>query len=170
MNATLALLTYGFVAVALVAAGIYALNRGFKLILSGRGRSKEESSVELLGFKAAVGSLGALVMVTSFLWGFAAVYALPKYKDPNVTVAFLEKDKMIESLTAELGTTRSELTHARSAVASIRDLQQALNAQQGELAKWQAAIKTSRMTEAAAHAENAQAKIAEVQRKVHDLF
>jgi hypothetical protein len=102
MNVTITLLMYWSIAAGLIAGGLYALTQGFRLVLKGQGKSKDESSVTFLGMKATVGSIGSLVMITSFMWGWAARATLPSYKDPNTTIALraeLEKSKsMIVSL------------------------------------------------------------------------
>lgn len=94
---------YWTISFGLLIGGLYALNRGFKLVLSGRGRKREENKIEALGLKATVGSIGSLVMITAFLWGWAASYTLPNYKDRYVEIAALkEKENQIKALETEL--------------------------------------------------------------------
>ena len=78
MNSYITLTIYGFVSLALVTGGVFSLTKGFKLVLEGKGKTKEESSIEFAGIKITVGSIGGLVMITAFMWGWAAVQALPK--------------------------------------------------------------------------------------------
>jgi septal ring factor EnvC (AmiA/AmiB activator) len=157
MHAAFALFIYGSVAAALVAGGIYALNRGFNLVMSGRGRPREECTVELLGFRATVGSIGSFAMVTAFLWGYAAVLALPKYKDPNITIALAEKDEAIGSMNAELTATRSQLASAKSKVADIQKLE-------GTLAQKDRTIKsvTTELMAARSQLESAKSVLAHI--------
>lgn len=96
MNAIITLLTYWSIALGLLAGGLYALNRGFSLVMSARGKTKEDSRVEFLGLKVTVGSIGALVMITAFMWGWAAKLALPNYKDAEITISAL-KEKIEET-------------------------------------------------------------------------
>lgn len=103
MNAIITLLIYWSIAVGLIGCGLFALSRGFKLVLEGKGKSKEENSIEFLGVKVSVGSLGSLVMVTAFMWGWAAKLALPNYKDANIEIHAL----------------RQELTHTKTTLAML---------------------------------------------------
>lgn len=86
MNATITLLIYWSIALGLICGGLISLVKGFKLIMEGKGKSREESSIEFCGLKVHVSSLGSLVMITAFLWGWAAVKALPDYKDQLVEI------------------------------------------------------------------------------------
>ncbi len=102
MNATITLLIHWSIAIGLIIGGITALIKGFELVKSGKGKTKEESSIEFLWLKVKVKSLGALVMLTAFMWGLAAVRALPNYKDPFVEIcttnARNEINKSIEEI------------------------------------------------------------------------
>ena len=132
MNVTITLIMYWLVAIALVCGGLYALNRGFHLVLSGKGRSRDESSVEAFGIRATVGSLGSLVMVTAFLWGYAAVLALPNYEDAEVRIDRLAqeleaRDRQLAGLHSQLSTTVSEVGLIESELVAAQE--------QGELSE-----------------------------------
>jgi hypothetical protein len=86
MNATIVLLIYGSIALGLICGGIIALLKGFKLIMKGRGKKSEKNSIEFVGLKVRLSSIGSLVMITAFMWGWAAVKALPDYKDQLVEI------------------------------------------------------------------------------------
>jgi hypothetical protein len=111
---TLTLCIYWSISFALIGVGFYALNRGYKLILSGRGKSKEESTVELFGLKATVHSIGALVMITAFLWGFAASRTVPSYETNDVRIKALmasleQKDQKLAEFQSNLFNTKALL-------------------------------------------------------------
>ena len=63
MNATITLFIYWSIASGLIGGGIFALIKGFQLVLGGKGKSKEASTIDIFGVKASVNSIGALVMV-----------------------------------------------------------------------------------------------------------
>jgi hypothetical protein len=92
MNAIITLLIYWSIAVGLIAGGLFALAKGFRLVLEGKGKHKEESKIELFGLKVSVSSIGSLVMITAFMWGWAAKLALPSYKDQNVEIHALKTE------------------------------------------------------------------------------
>lgn len=168
MNVTITLLIYWSIAAGLIGGGIFALAKGFKLVMEGRGKTKEESTVEFMGLKASVGSIGSLVMVTAFMWGWAAKLALPSYKDPDVEIHALRQEfEQIETalaslreehsakiaqmanLEARLAGASSELEQSRAVVAAAEyetevkqtELQTRLDEQQSRIAELQAAIK-----------------------------
>lgn len=85
-NVTITLLMYWSIAAALVVGGIFSLKKGFDLVLSGKGGAPQDNQISIFGLKASLGSLGALVMVTAFLWGYAASLTLPDYKDTEVQI------------------------------------------------------------------------------------
>ena len=86
------LIIYGSIALLLAVGGIYSLKMGFKLIAKGKGKKPEESSINFLGFKATTGSIGALVMITAFMWGWAAKLSLPQYDDGQTKITALTKE------------------------------------------------------------------------------
>jgi hypothetical protein len=92
MNATLTLVMYWSIALLLASGGIYALKKGFNLVTFEIAHKSSASSVEFFGFKASVNSIGALVMVTAFLWGWAANLTLPDYDDGSTKIALLEEE------------------------------------------------------------------------------
>lgn len=92
MNATLTLVMYWSIALLLAFGGIYALKKGFKLVMAEVAHKSSASSIELFGFKASVNSIGALVMVTAFMWGWAAKLTLPDYDDGLTRIASLEEE------------------------------------------------------------------------------
>lgn len=72
-----AIIVHGLISAALVVGGIFSLKSGFKL-LDGQGKQdRQQSSISVMGLKASVNSIGAFVMVTSFLWALAAWKTLP---------------------------------------------------------------------------------------------
>lgn len=92
MNATLTLVMYWSIALLLAFGGIYALKKGFNLITFEMVNKSSASSVEFFGFKASVNSIGALIMVTAFMWGWAANLTLPGYDDGVTKIASLEEE------------------------------------------------------------------------------
>jgi len=128
MNVIVTLLIYWSIAAGLIGGGLFALARGFKLVLEGKGKTKEESSIQFLGLKVSVGSIGSLVMVTAFMWGWAAKQALPNYKDQEVEIHALMADlKETEAAVVSLrkrhadqleqvGNLKTELSSARAAL------------------------------------------------------
>lgn len=92
MNVTITLVMYWSIAIVLAGGGIYSLKKGFELILSGKGKAKEENSIEIFGLKASLSSIGSLVMITAFMWAWAAKLTLPNYKDANVEITALMKN------------------------------------------------------------------------------
>ncbi len=131
-DSTLTLIMYWSISAALIAGGLYALHRGFALLMSGRGKKAEENTIEAFSMKFTLGSIGSVVMVTAFLWGLAAAWALPNYEDPNTTITAMrlsleektrtiqtletdlqKKDKEVVAVKTQLGNTMSELATAR---------------------------------------------------------
>jgi multidrug efflux pump subunit AcrA (membrane-fusion protein) len=103
MNVTITLLIYWSIAVGLIGGGLFALAKGCKLVLEGKGKTKEENSIEFFGIKANVSSVGSLVMITAFMWGWAAKLALPSYKDAVVEIHALRQElKQTETALASL--------------------------------------------------------------------
>jgi uncharacterized protein YlxW (UPF0749 family) len=121
-----------------IGGGIFALIKGFQLVLEGKGKTKEESSLEFLGVKASVGSIVSLVMVKAFMWGWAAKLALPSYKDAEVEIHAL----------------RQELTQTETALASLKEQNAGKLAEvenlENRLAAARSALEQSQMTIAAA--------------------
>lgn len=168
MNVTITLLIYWSIAVGLIAGGIFALIKGFQLVLEGKGKTKEESSLEFLGVKASVGSIGSLVMVTAFMWGWAAKLALPSYKDAEVEIHAIQQELMqtetalaslkeenaskiaeVENLESRLAAARSTLEQSQMTIAAAVDnkkekqeeLEALIEEQQTRFAELQAAVK-----------------------------
>jgi hypothetical protein len=141
-DTTLTLVMYWSISAALIAGGLYALHRGFKLLMSSRGRKAEENTIEAFGMKFTLGSLGSLVMITAFLWGFAAAWALPNYKDRDTTITNMqlsleEKTRTIQTLQTDLSMKDKELVAVKtqlgiavSELTAVRDRQSRLVADQ----------------------------------------
>lgn len=85
------LIIYGCIAVMLALGGIYTLRKGFQLIVNGSGKNVESSSIKFLGLQVTTGSIGALVMMTAFMWAWAAKLSLPQYHDGKVQITALTK-------------------------------------------------------------------------------
>ena len=64
-NESITLIIYGGLTFLLAFGGIYTLRKGFQLIMSGRGKSQESSSINFLGLHVSTGSIGAFVMITA---------------------------------------------------------------------------------------------------------
>ena len=111
MEKIVPLLPYWSIAIGLLFGGLYALHRGFGLVLSARGKTKEESSIEFFGLKATVGTIGSFVMLTAFMWGWIATFALPNYKSEDVSIDYalqLEHLKDTQRLLARIAILSSE--------------------------------------------------------------
>jgi peptidoglycan hydrolase CwlO-like protein len=168
MNATITLLAYWSIAAGLVGGGIFALKKGFDLVMQGKGKAVSESTIEFFGFKITVGSLGALVMITAFLWGWAATLALPNYKDDDVEINALRQNLQqaqtaltdlqtehsidqadFPSLEASLANTKAALEASQSTITAAlnerkqkqKELQTLLTQQKARLAELDAAVK-----------------------------
>ena len=81
---------YGTMSLSLVAVGFYSLKKGFDLI-DRHQSNKEYSTIELGKLRVSLGSLGGLVMMTSFLWGYAATKIMPRYQDGD-TIISMQKE------------------------------------------------------------------------------
>ncbi len=138
MNATITLFIYWSIAAGLIGGGLFALAKGFQLVLDGKGKAKEQNSIELLGLKANLGSVGAMVMLTAFMWGWAAKLALPTYKGP---------DEEISALTRQLQET--EIALATLKLESANKLDQAPGSRE-ELSAAKSVLGESRVAIAAA--------------------
>lgn len=168
MNVTITLIMYWSIAFSLVCGGLYALKKGFSLILEGKGKTKEESLVEFFGLKANVSSIGSLVRITAFMWGWAAKSTLPGYKDDHVQIAEIRQDLMkaeaalaslkeknsakiaqMAKLDERLAATSMALEKSQIAVAAAADgnkekqkkLEEKLEAQRKSFSELQTAIK-----------------------------
>jgi hypothetical protein len=120
MEATITILAHSLIAAALVWVGYRALSWGYRLLHDGKGMTKEKSSIELAGFKANVSSIGGLTMVTAFLWGWAAVFALPAYQNDEIEVS---SAKELELKINELAQLQSELGQSKvAAVAAVAEM------------------------------------------------
>jgi hypothetical protein len=107
-NATITLFMYWSIALLLIFGGIFSLKKGFRLIQSGNGANHERSSITLMKIKISVGSIGALVMVTAFLWGWAAKTCMPSYSKT--------KDTEIISLYNALKNREQEIAKAKQLI------------------------------------------------------
>lgn len=120
-NATIALIIRGIIALVLAFGGVYALRKGFQLLKDGKGLKPEANKIEFLGMKASLGSLGALGMLTAFMWGWAAERSLPNFSktedgvmvsalklkiaDKNTQIAELSKNLEFRSILFESANT-----------------------------------------------------------------
>jgi len=116
---TITLIIYGSIALILAIGGIYSLRKGFQLIANGNNKSIEESTITFLGLHVTTGSIGAMVMITSFMWGWAAKMALPQYKDGNITTKELRQQLAVaqtnvKSLTTKTKVQSQQLTSLKS--------------------------------------------------------
>jgi hypothetical protein len=60
----------GFIALALVIGGISAITFGYRLYLKGIGLNNDEISLEVFHMKAKTQKVGAVLMLTSSMWGY----------------------------------------------------------------------------------------------------
>jgi hypothetical protein len=130
INALLVLLMHWSVAILLIIGGLSALSKGFKLIMSGKGKTKEDSNIEIFGMKAKLGSIGSVAILTAFLWGWAAVWCLPSYKDKDVTIGELQsliasKDLELKKSNSKLQETNRELISVKQEIDKLMALYQA---------------------------------------------
>jgi hypothetical protein len=135
MNATITLLIYGVIAVGLLGGGLFALAQGFRLVLQSKGKTKEESSIEFFGVRVNVSSLGSLVMLTAFLWGWAANLALPNYTDAHVEISALEE--ILDKAHTELAYLREEQA---AKIVEVERLEEQLSAARSDLEEHQALV------------------------------
>jgi len=197
MNATITLLVYWSIAIGLIGGGIFALSKGFQLVLAGKGKTKEESSIEFLGVKATVGSIGSLVMVTAFMWGWAAKQSLPNYKDAEVEIhalkldlqqaetalASLERensDKLAEvgNLKERLAAARMSLEESQMAIVAAvderkekqKELQEMLEAQRARFAELQSAVKSNDRAVIDKKSIEIEEAAGAVERSIKDIF
>ena len=154
MYVTITLLMYWSIAAALVIGGIFSLKKGFDLIISGQGRTPEQNQVQFFSLKATVGSLGAFVMVTACLWGLAASWTLPDYKDSEVEILSRrlarldERNKELTNLNHQKSATIVALTEAMDSTTSLLSEDQVVTAlsDQYEVGRFADHIREQRVT------------------------
>jgi hypothetical protein len=113
---TITLVIYGGVAFILAFGGIYTLRKGFQLITNSRGKPAEKNTIKFLGLHVTTGSIGALVMITAFMWGWAAKLSLPQYQDGNITTADLKKQLAVVTTKADKLTAENTIQNKQLAV------------------------------------------------------
>lgn len=85
-DSTMVIAIYGTMSLSLVGVGFYSLKKGFDLI-DRHQSNKEYSTIQLGKLRVSLGSLGGLVMMTSFMWGYAATKVLPRYQDGDTIIS-----------------------------------------------------------------------------------
>lgn len=92
---TLLILIYGIETLACIIIGFLALKYGKDLYFKGIGIQQDGSSIEIKGVKTQLKTVGSVLMLTSFAWGFLGWQIIPDYSktkdkvnignlDPNV--------------------------------------------------------------------------------------
>jgi hypothetical protein len=95
-DSTMVIAIYGAMSLSLVGVGFYSLKKGFDLI-DRHQSNKEYSTISLGKLRVSLGSLGGLVMLTSFLWGYAATKIMPRYQDKDTLISVqktIDKNKI----------------------------------------------------------------------------
>jgi hypothetical protein len=91
-DSSMVIAIYGAMSLSLVGIGFYSLKKGFELI-DRHQSNKEYSTIELGKLRVSLGSLGGLVMMTSFLWGYAATKIMPRYQDKDIIISVQKEVK-----------------------------------------------------------------------------
>src|SRR6185437_2101635 len=87
-NVTIAIVAKALIGLMLVSGGIIAIIKGAQLYRDGVGLSPERTSVEIFKkVKVATSSVGAVLMLTAFGWGWLATTSLQRFSEGTIVVA-----------------------------------------------------------------------------------
>jgi hypothetical protein len=92
----LTLSIHGIMAFLLALGGLYALNRGFHLFVTGIGDKKDEAAIAFGKFTATSKSVGSFVMITACVWGLFSYLTVPALKTDAATITSLFDTKRTE--------------------------------------------------------------------------
>ena len=138
-NESITLIIYGGLTFLLAFGGIYTLRKGFQLIMSGRGKSQESSSINFLGLHVSTGSIGAFVMITAFMWAWAANKSLPQFNNGKTQITAL-KQQLVKQ-TNKVRDLKVTNTLANTQLASLKvDMTQYIKKAEQNEVKWSALL------------------------------
>jgi len=164
-NESITLIIYGGLTFLLAFGGIYTLRKGFQLIMSGRGKSQENSTIKFLGLHVSTGSIGAFVMITAFMWAWAATQSLPQYsRNSNGDTQILRNKLMLATNQVRDLTIKNTRTNTQLVALKVDMREYVAVAKQNEVA-WSGVINTMKNSAATINPHEYNQKLEQVLEK-----